>query len=207
MYFAIRRFNPRVHWVIFVSLAATLAFLNVAAFAGEAPYNPSHLTAVQATEVGQICQTVMGFRPSGALNENLWPGNPDPASSTNEYRGCVASLSRSIQTTAAARVAMQAEQTCRAEGLQPGSPELALCALRTVEASQSPARGPFASLSVTPSGAQATADSTDSDLAMRRKRMACAAIGLTPSDPAFGSCVEGLTKVTLAKFMEDAYRN
>ena len=206
MYFAIRRSTPRAHWVILVCAAAIMAFLNVTAFAGEAPYNPSHLTVVQATDVGQICQTVMGFRPSGALNANLWPGNPDPASSTNEYRGCVASLSRSIQTTVAARVAMQAEQTCRAEGLQPGSPELALCALRTVEASQNPARGPFASLSVTPTGAQATADA-DSDLAMRRKRLACAAIGITPSDPAFGSCVEGLTKVTLAKFMEDAYRN
>jgi len=207
MYLANSRSNPRAYWVILVCAAAIMAFLNVAAFAAEPPYNPSHLTAVQATDVGQICQTVMGFRPSGALNDNLWPGNPDPASSTNEYRACIASLSRSIQTTVAAQAATQADQTCRAQGLESGSSELALCALRTAEASQNPARGPFASLAAAPAGAQATAHSSDSDLAMRRKRMACAEIGLTPSDPAFVSCVEGLTKVTLAKFMEDAYRN
>ena len=73
-----------------------------------------------------ICQTVMGPRPSDTLTNNLRPGNPDPGSSSDEYRGCIASLPHSMENVTAARVESQVDQNCRAKGLEPGSPELLL---------------------------------------------------------------------------------
>ncbi len=44
-----------------------------------APYNPNHLNADQLSQVGEVCQTIVGFHPSETLTDSLWPGNPDPA--------------------------------------------------------------------------------------------------------------------------------
>ena len=93
--------------------SAALACVSIAAYATEPTYNPQHLNAAQISQVDEICQTVMGLRPTDTLTDNLWPGNPDHGSSTNEYRGCVASLSHSIGNIRAARAESQADQNCR----------------------------------------------------------------------------------------------
>ena len=188
--------------------SAALACVSIAAYATEPNYNPQHLNAAQISQVDEICQTVMGLRPSDALTDNLWPGNPDHGSSTNEYRGCVASLSSSLEDITATRAASRADQHCRAEGLEPGSSEFAVCALHDVEAGPVSERIQLASLEVRPFIAPARVNVPASvPGSVSRKRLACAGIGLEPNTGAFASCVEGLTAVMSATFMEEGYRN
>lgn len=187
---------------------AAIASVSVAACASEPTYNPQHLNAAQISQVDEICQTVMGLRPTDTLTDNLWPGNPDQGSSTNEYRGCVASLSHSIGNIRAARAESQADQNCRAKGLEPGSSDFAICALQAVETKPGSDRIQLASLDVKPFIEQPRKDApTPVAGGVSKERLACAEIGLEPTATAFASCVEGLTAVMSARFMEQGYRN
>ena len=188
--------------------SAALACVSIAAYATEPAYNPQHLNAAQISQVDEICQTVMGLRPSDALTDNLWPGNPDHGSSTNEYRGCVASLSQSMENIPAARAENKADQNCRAKGLEPGSSDFAVCALQAVEAKPGSERIQLASLDAKPFIEQARKDAPAAvPGSVSKERVACAEIGLEPKAAAFTSCVEGLRDVMSARFMEEGYRN
>jgi len=188
--------------------SAALACASMVVWASEPTYNPGHLSPARISQVDEMCRTVMGLRPSDGLTVNLWPGNPDHGSSTNEYRGCVASLSRSVEDITATRAASRADQHCRAKGLEPGSSEFAVCALHDVEAGPVSERIQLASLEVRPFIAPARVNVPASvPGSVSRKRLACAGIGLEPNTGAFASCVEGLTAVMSATFMEEGYRN
>ena len=188
--------------------SAALACVSIAAYAIQPTYNPQHLNAAQISQADKICQTVMGLRPSDTLTDNRWPGNPDPGSSTNEYRGCVASLSHSLENITAARAESQADQNCRAKGLEPGSSDFAVCALQTVEANQSLKQIRLASLDAKPFIEQAGKDAHAAVPGnVSKERLACAEIGLEPQAAAFASCVEGLRAVMSARFMEEGYPN
>ena len=80
-----------------------IACMTVASCASVSPYNPDHLTARELSRVGEVCQGVMGLEPSNVLTENLWPGDPDPALETNDYRGCIATLSNSLEAATASK--------------------------------------------------------------------------------------------------------
>ena len=188
--------------------SAALACVSIAVYATEPTYNPQHLNAAQISQVDGICQRVMGLRPSDALTDNLWPGNPDHGSSTNEYRGCVASLSQSMENIAAARAESQADQNCRAKGLEPGSSDFAVCALQAVEAKPGSEQLQLASLDAKPFIEQARKDARAVvPGSVSKERLACAEIGLEPKAEAFTKCVEGLRAVMSARFMEEGYRN
>jgi hypothetical protein len=108
--------------------------LTIAACAANAPYNPQHLSADQVDQVAEICETVMAFEPSAPLVDNLWPGDPDPESSTNDYRGCVASLSSSLRrvtpvSSPAAGYDMERREqlACAEIGLKPAQNAFASC--------------------------------------------------------------------------------
>jgi len=182
--------------------------LTVAGGASSAPYNPQHLSAVQVGQVAEICQTVMGFEPSKPLVDNLWPGSTDPESSTNNYRGCIASLSSSLKRVPTVWAETQAQDDCRARGLKPGSSELGLCELRAVEATSSRDALENQSLVVTPfSEISATTYSPSDSETKRRQRSACAEIGLVPIQGAFENCVNDLNAVLLTESMSALYRN
>ena len=188
--------------------SVAFACLSIAAYATEPTYNPQHLKAAQISQVDKICQTVMGLRPSDTLTDNRWPGNPDPGSSTNEYRGCVASLSHSLENITAARAESQADQNCRAKGLEPGSSDFAVCALQAVAAKPGSEPIQLASLDAKPFIEQAGRDAPAAVPGnVSKERLACAEIGLEPKAAAFASCVEGLKAVRSARFMEEGYRN
>jgi hypothetical protein len=188
--------------------SAALACVSIVAYATEPTYNPQHLNAAQISQVDEICQAVMGLRPSDTLTENRWPGNPDHGSSTNEYRGCVASLSNSMESIAVARAETQADQNCRAKGLEPGSSDFAVCALQAAEAKPGSERIQLAALDAKPFIQQAPKDArTAVPGSVSRERLACAEIGLEPQAAAFTACVEGLRAVKSARFMEEGYRN
>ena len=188
--------------------SAALACVSIAVYATEPTYNPQHLNGAQISQVDAICQMVMGLRPSDALTDNLWPGNPDHGSSTNEYRGCVASLSQSMESITAARAESQADQNCRDKGLEPGSSDFAVCALQAVEAKSGSERIQLASLDAKPFIEQARKDAPAAvPGSVSKERLACAEVGLEPKAAAFTSCVEGLRAVVSARFMEEGYRN
>jgi len=70
-------------------LAVTMA-IAIAACASNAPRHPQHLSITQVGQVAEICEEVMGLESTEPLVDNLWPGDPDPDSVTNNYQGCIA---------------------------------------------------------------------------------------------------------------------
>jgi hypothetical protein len=169
-------------------------------------YNPGHLSADQAAKIGQICQDVMGFKPTARLVDNAWPGDPDPATETNGYRGCIATLSRSFLQSAAANTESEADRACRAQGLSADSPALAECVLKRVQSTPASAYAQKVSLSVTPFDASQGAQSSESQRA-RRQQQACAEVGLEPESREFADCISGLDDVMTAMRLGKDYRN
>lgn len=96
-------------------------------------YNPDSLPKEQVERIAQICQNVMGLNPSEPPVSGVHPGTPHLDPNVSHYQGCVASLSDSAQRRSDASAARQARLNCRAQGLEPDSPELALCVLRRAE--------------------------------------------------------------------------
>lgn len=185
-------------------LAVTMAF---AGCVSNTPRDPHHLSITQAGQVAEICEEVMGFDPTEPLADNLWPGDPDPDSVTNNYRGCIASLSRSLEGVPAAWGESLALDHCRASGLQPGTSELGTCVLQAVEATSASVEPETAFLVVTPLNGTPEEGSASASLSERRERLACAEIGLEPSQRLYENCVSGLRDVLSANDMSALYRN
>jgi hypothetical protein len=150
----------------------------------------------------------LGLRAAEALGDNLWPENPDTGSFTNEYRSCVASLSVSLQAKTAALSERRAQDQCRSDGYEAGSPELAVCILSAVETGAEPLGGQLAAVGhAGVIGQTRASDPALTSTTLQRVRLACAEIGLDPDEGAFTTCVEGLTRALSAKFMNEGYRN
>jgi len=185
----------------------SIGFAVLSGCASRVPYNPDHLTAAQAAQVGEVCRKVLGLEPSAPEFQNQWPGDPDRALQTNSYRGCVTTLSDSLRQAAATRLAIQADQKCQSMGLKEGSSTLSLCVLASLQADagadtvRADAVDPVAV-----QGAETNAGSASSTSA-RKERLACAAIGLDPTRSPFSNCVSGLEAVASAEAMESNYRN
>jgi len=171
----------------------------VSACAVETPFNPDNLAADQLARVSGICQTVMGLSPDEPLDGGYWMNNGRLDYYTSHYRGCIVSLSDSLQNVMDAQMTQEADADCRAKGLEPGSPDLALCVLNSVNShSPSAARQATIALSATPvsqnlppaSGSFYNASPGET---ARREQVACAALGFSPSHSAFNSCVKGLS--------------
>jgi hypothetical protein len=162
--------------------------------------------------VAEICQQVLGFRPSEALTDNRWPGDPDPASQTNDYHGCIATLSNSLEAVATAREDTQAERNCVAKGLAPNTAELSVCVLSAQETRPGSKELRLASLSEAPLLEQTTRSTSMASLdhvptGLPREQLACAEIGSDPDHGEFKSCVQGLRDVMSASFMAEDYWN
>lgn len=192
----LRRASPLV-----ASLVA--ASMSVAACASAAPYNPDDFDAGQAARVAAICQNVMGLKPSEPLTWGIHSGVPNLDTWTSHYRGCVFSLSNSLASVDSAQAASQAEQECRAKGLESGSPELAVCALQTTQRAPNPATSAPVAASAPPgrgltgvSVASGSFYSASTRELSQREELACAELGLEPASGPFDRCVENL-KATL----------
>jgi hypothetical protein len=117
---------------------------------------------------------------------------------TSKYRGCVVSLSDSLQNATDNQVTQQADVDCRAKGYATGSPDLALCVLRSVNSHPNPAPAQSAAAAATPVSEKLPTASGSYTYASphenaRREEVACAALGFEPSHGAFKSCVKGLS--------------
>lgn len=182
------------------SLFATLGFTSLifsgfTACAAQPAYNPDSLGSSDFSRVSNICQTVMGLSPAEALAGGYWMGNERLDYWTSKYRGCIVSLSDSLQTLLDTQTAARADANCRAKGFDTGSPDLALCVLRSINGPTAPgSRGvtatpvsekePIAGGSYTYASPRETA---------RREQAACAALGFEPGRDTFKSCVKGLS--------------
>jgi hypothetical protein len=182
-------------YLLVAAASCAMASWSMAGYAATPPYNPDGLGAAQFARVADICQTVMGLHPSEPLSGGVWH-NDRLDYWTSHYRGCVISLSDSLQRVSDAQVAQQADEDCRAKGFKSDSPDLALCVLRSVNSHPGPATTqgstPAAtpvSETVTPAGSFFYASAHET---VRREQVACAALGLEPSHGAFESCVKGL---------------
>ena len=170
-------------------------------------YNPEKLSPSDAHYVANICESVMGFRPTAAEVTNAWPGDPDPAAATNSYRGCIASISQSLVRKADQQREDDGENACLSRSLPQGTPQFSECVLRYLEtvpvrtdriATPDPAVGSVS--------AAFKPDTSAPGLASREQH-ACAAIGLDPEDLEFQECVNSLADVVTARALNQAYTN
>lgn len=166
---------------------------SVAACAASPDYNPDNLGPAQMSRVSDICQSVMGLNPSEPLSGGYWLGNSRLDYWSSHYRGCVMSLSDSLASNADEQAARQSDEDCRAKGFKAGSPDLALCVLRTVN-QQPDANAPAVATPVSEKVSAATgsffyASARDTH---HREQVACAALGFEPTQAGFGQCVKSL---------------
>jgi len=150
--------------------------------------------AAPATAVAGICQNVLGLSPKERLTGGNWLGTDKLDYWTSHYRGCIVSLSDSLRGARDTTVVQQAEERCRAKGLLPGSPDLALCVLQS--ANEHPEPVPSSRTSQTSAGEPTAAPgsfyfASNQEIA-KREQVACAALGLSPAQPEFKGCVQQL---------------
>jgi hypothetical protein len=170
----------------------------VSACAAQSIYNPDNLGNGQFSRVANICQTVMGLSPAEPLSGGSWMGNDRLDYWTSKYRGCIVSLSDSLQQATDTEVTQQADADCRAKGFTSGSPDLALCVLRSVNSQKAPSPSATTAATAMPVGEKLPTASGSYNYASphenaRREQVACAALGLEPAQGAFKSCVKDLS--------------
>jgi len=188
--------HPKIHLLLTAAFCA-MAGLNITSCVAGQPYNPDGLGADQFSRVSQICQTVMGLSPDEPLSSGTWLGNDRLDYDTSHYRGCVLSLSDSLQSVVDAQVTQRADENCRARGLKPGSADLALCVLRSVNSHPDSAPTQASEVTATPISSLVTPAkrsffTVSPHETARREQAACAALGLSPAEGAFKGCVRQL---------------
>ncbi len=197
----IQRSN-RIKQLFSSAASCILVAASVTACVTAPPYNPDHLDSQSFARISDICQTVMGLHPEERLYSGNWPGNSRLDYTTSHYRGCILSLSDTVQSIAKALQTKAADEDCRTKGFRPDTPELALCVLHaasstTGEASVSPAamETPASALALPPKRSFFTASPHEIS---QREHQACAALGISPAENTFKSCVEQLNSTFFA---------
>lgn len=159
-------------------------------------YSSQTQRSVASGRAAGICQNFMGLSPTERLTGGNWLGNDRLDYWTSHYRGCVVSLSDSLQSARDTEVVQQAEAQCRDKGLLAGSPDLALCVLQTADEHPDPtATQPVAANQTTVSEIDVTRGSfyfASPHETSRREKLSCAALGLSPSQAEFKNCVREL---------------
>jgi hypothetical protein len=179
-----------------VSLVLLSICLWASAHASAAAYNPDNLPNGQAERLGQICQTVLGLRPSEPSVPGIHPGTPHLDPNVSHYQGCIASLSDAVQRIGDAGIARRADADCRAKGLRPDSSELAICVLQTAKSYA--AEKPASDVSQVPNSTEPAGQKVRSFFyaspreLLQREQVACAQLGLEPGKDEFSRCVKGL---------------
>lgn len=176
-----------------VSVAAAAVFGVSACAATSAAFNPDGLAQSQLSRVSDVCQQVMGLSPSERLVGGQWLGDSRLDYWTSRYRGCVTSLSDSLQNAAENLAKETADQTCRAKGYATGSPDLALCVLQESRVARGAGTAQAAPQVTGPlPAAHGSLFYASAGERRRREELACAAMGIEPTADAFKACVNDL---------------
>jgi len=186
------------HNLLALLSCGTLVVAGISACAAESIYNPDNLGNTEFARVSNICQSVMGLSPNEALSGGYWMGNDRLDYWTSKYRGCVVSLSDSLQSSHDTQIAQQADTNCRARGYDSDSPDLALCVLRSINNPTEPRAEPTSAAALTPVSEKMPAAGGSYTYASphenaRREQAACAALGFEPAHGAFNACVKSLS--------------
>jgi hypothetical protein len=189
--------NIPSHARVLTAASAVIAVFGMSACVAATPaFNPDGLQEVQLSRVVDVCQTVMGLSPAERLIGGNWLGDSRLDYWTSRYRGCVTSLSDSVQNVGDAQARQEADRACRAKGYADGSPDLALCVLQSSRQAQvigntpqAPARQQGAEKLPGASGSLFYASAHER---RQREELACAAVGIEPTGAAFKACVNDL---------------
>jgi hypothetical protein len=183
--------------LLITAASCALTGVSIVACATQPPYNPDNLGDTQYSRVAGICQNVMGLSPKERQSGGNWLGNDRLDYWTSHYQGCIVSLSDSLQSVNDTLVTQQADETCRAKGYATGSPDLALCVLQTANSHPEPTPSPATAAAATPVSEKLPAVGSyfraSPHETVRREQVACAALGLEPTNGSFKSCVKGLS--------------
>jgi hypothetical protein len=176
---------------------AALAILSVSACAAATPaFNPDALQEAQLSRVAQVCQAVVGLSPSERLIGGEWLGDSHLDYWTSRYRGCLTSLSDSVQNLGDIQAKQQADRACRAKGYADASPDLALCVLQSARQAQAQDSAQAPAVNQQSAEALPTASGSlfyaSAHERQRREELACAAVGIEPTSDAFNACVNDL---------------
>jgi hypothetical protein len=184
------------HAAMMTTVSAATTMLSISACAAATPaFNPDGLQESQLSRVAQVCENVMGLSPNERLIGGNWVGDSHLDYWTSRYRGCITSLSDSVQSLGDAQANQQADRACRAKGYADGSPDLALCVLQLarqtqgVQSAQPTAVAQPSTAMPIASGSLFYASASER---RQREELACAAVGIEPTGAAFKACVSGL---------------
>jgi hypothetical protein len=190
-------FNPSLFWgKMWAAAVCAVAFASATACASTGPYNPDSLGSDQVAQVAEICQTVMGLKPSDPPVAGDYRGSPHLEPGISHYQACIASLSDSLQDVNDAHVVSQADADCRAKGLKSDSADLAECVLNSVETKPNLVATKVSTVASSPNSAKAMPVSVGNFYlaspheTRRREELACARLGFEPPKGAFASCVK-----------------
>jgi hypothetical protein len=193
-----RRYNKRARLRgAAPSMILASAGLALAGCASAGTFNPDNLRLSQIGRVVDICQSVVGYH-SYDPPSSVWGAATDPRlePGENDYQGCVASLSDSMKQVDDARGDAASDVDCRRQGYRSGSPGLAECVLHAREAGDQHARAEETSYGSSRSDYPEDTHKSDSIFGPspaemdRREQLACAKVGLSPTDAAFDNCVK-----------------
>lgn len=167
-----------------------IAFAGISACVAATPYNPDKLPQEQMVRINEICRDVMGLNPQESPVGGVYRGSPHLDPGVNHFQACVASLSDSVTTTAAAQAAKPPRADCGARSMQPNTPQHAQCVPQTT-ASRPLVLTTTAAATPVQSPRQVGNFFLDSPRQKRLKtEVACAQLGLDPPDGAFAQCVK-----------------
>lgn len=133
----------------------------------------------QLAQAQEICEIVVRVQPDD-----------------EHFDGCVTSLEGSLERASREHTVVHARNECVAQGLKPGSSDLALCLLRAADATPGATDPPNQPNLMTGGRNERAPSSIDSsaspDNAMQREQQACAELGFDPAFGAFENCVADL---------------
>ena len=194
--------SPTILTRLLTAASCASAILSASAGAATPPvFNPDHLSDSQLARVSQVCRTVMGLSPREPLSGGDWLGESRLDYWTSHYRGCVMSLSDTVQSITGTREVQQADHSCRAKGYATGSPDLALCVLNSSHRAPGVPGAPLTPATLMPS-TEKLPQATGSFFyaspreTRHREELACAAVGIERTGGgALSTCVDNLERI------------
>jgi hypothetical protein len=181
---------------IWAAVVCAVTVASATACASTGLYNPDNLGSDRVAQVAEICQTVMGLKPTDPPVAGDYRGSPHLEPGISHYQTCIASLSDSLRDVNDAHAASQADDDCRAQGLKPDSADLAECVLESIKTKPNSSAPKVSTVASAPNNGRMTPVSVGNFYlaspheTRRREEIACARLGFEPPNGAFASCVK-----------------